>query len=156
MTTVPPNTIYPTNRTAFTSSENDPDPSSRDINYIVVIKSPSAPEQAAPPASIETPSREELLRRSAQLESRCRTAGKTWKDLLWRIIVHQGAYMLLGLALLGKGLSVVVHRCSKGRTPTAEEWNETFNAFRTRARKTVSDRSRPPMIFNRTPGQSWS
>lgn len=55
---------------------------------------------------------------------------------------------------MGKGLSVVVHRCLKGRTPTAEKWNETFNAFKTRARKTMLDHSPPLMIVNRRPGHS--
>jgi hypothetical protein len=156
MITLPLNTICPTDPTAFTSSGNDPDPSSRDPNHIVVAKTSSVHEQAAPPAlpQIETPSREELLRRIAELESRCGAAGEDWKDLVWKIIVQQGASILLGLALVGKGLSVVVHRCLKGRTPTAEEWNEAFNAFETRARKTVLDHSPPPMIFNCLPGQS--
>jgi hypothetical protein len=127
-----------------------------DLDHIVVVKTPSVPEQAEPPAlpPIETPSREELLRRIAELESRCGAAGEDWKDLVWKIIVQQGASILLGLALVGKGLSVVVHRCLTGRTPTAEEWNETFNAFKTRARKTVSDQSPPLMIFNCPAGHS--
>jgi hypothetical protein len=156
MATLPPNTIYSTNPIASTSSGIVPDLSSRDHDYIVVVETPSVPEQAAPPTlpPIETPSRKELLRRIAELESRCGAAGEDWKDLVWKIIVQQGASILLGLALVGKGLSVVVHRCLKGRTPTAEEWNETFNAFETRARKTVLDHSPPPMIFNCPPGQS--
>jgi hypothetical protein len=93
MTTLPLNTICPTDPTAFTSSGNVPDLSSWDPINIVVDKTPSVPEQAAPPAlpPIETPSREELLRRIAELESRCGAAGEDWKDLVWKIIVQQGA-----------------------------------------------------------------